>query len=407
MSHDRTFDVIVYGATGFTGGLVAHYLAEHGPRDLRWALAGRSRTKLEALRSDLARTSSALASLPIVEASADDPASLARMAAQTRVVLTTVGPYALYGEPVVAACVDAATDYVDITGEPAFVDRVLATYDARAREKGIRIVHCCGFDSIPHDLGAYFTARELPATAPMTVRGFVRTRGTFSGGTWHSALNAMADIGALARGKPRKGEPSGAKAKTPSASEDKRVVEGLPMAIYRERALSAWAVPLPTIDPAIVLRSARALEAYGPLFRYGHYAAVKRLPTVIAGVLGVGALVALAQNKRTRAMLLDFRKPGEGPTEAERKKGWFEVTFLGESGAGARVVTKVSGGEPGYAETSKMIAESALCLALDRERLPQRHGVVTTATAMGDRLIERLVAAGMRFEVLSRDGAPA
>ena len=395
MSHDRKFDVIVYGATGFTGSLVAAYLAEHGPETLRWAIAGRSLTKLEEVRTKLARIAKRFATLPIVEASADDPASLSKMAAQTRVVLTTVGPYALYGEPLVAACVEAATDYVDITGEPQFVDHCLATYDARAKDKRIRIVHCCGFDSIPHDLGAYFTARQLPSDAPMTVRGFVRSRGTFSGGTWHSALNAFADIGASMK---RKGSGK-KKAENPA---EKRVVEGLPMAIYRESEINAWAVPLPTIDPAMVLRSARAVDSYGPLFRYGHYAAVKHLPVVIAGLVGVGTLVALAQNKHTRALLLDLRKPGEGPTEAQRKSGWFEVTFVGESATGKRVLTRVAGGEPGYAETSKMIAESAMCLALDREDIPQRFGVVTTAAAMGERLQERLMAAGMRFEILSR-----
>ena len=395
MSHDRKFDVIVYGATGFTGGLVAAYLAEHGPETLRWAIAGRSLTKLEEVRGALSRIAKGFATLPIIEASADDPASLTKMAAQTRVVLTTVGPYALFGEPLLAACVEAGTDYVDITGEPQFVDHSVATYDARAKEKRIRIVHCCGFDSIPHDLGAYFTARQLPSDAPMTVRGFVRSRGTFSGGTWHSALNAFADIGASMK---RKGS---GKKKTAEA-KDKRVVEGLPMAIYRESEINAWAVPLPTIDPAMVLRSARAIDSYGPLFRYGHYAAVKHLPVVIAGLVGVGTLVALAQNKHTRAMLLDLRKPGEGPTEAQRKSGWFEVTFVGESATGKRVLTRVAGGEPGYAETSKMIAESALCLALDRDEIPPRFGVVTTATAMGERLQERLMAAGMRFEILSR-----
>ena len=195
MTNDRRFDVVVYGATGFTGGLVAEYLAENGPPDLRWAIAGRNSQKLAAVKDRVARKNPALASLPVLSASADDPASLDALAASTRVVLTTVGPYAKYGEPLVAACVKAGTDYVDITGEPDFVDTMVRKYHETAKEKQLRIVSCCGFDSIPHDLGALFTAQKLAPNDAMTVRGFVRAKGGVSGGTWHSALGAMADLG--------------------------------------------------------------------------------------------------------------------------------------------------------------------------------------------------------------------
>ncbi|MFI5301101.1 MAG: saccharopine dehydrogenase family protein, partial [Polyangiales bacterium] len=173
----RPYEIVVFGATGFTGQLVAQYLAENAPRDLRWAIAGRNRGKLEEVRRTINRPE-----LPILSASSDDEDSLLAMARSTRVVLTTVGPYAEHGEPVVRNAIDGGADYVDITGEPAFVDLTLSRYDERAQKAGVRIVSCCGFDSIPHDLGAYFAVRALAQLAtnePIKVEGLVRSRGTF------------------------------------------------------------------------------------------------------------------------------------------------------------------------------------------------------------------------------------
>jgi short subunit dehydrogenase-like uncharacterized protein len=309
------------------------------------------------------------------------------MAQQTRVVLTTVGPYIQHGEPLVGACVRAGTDYVDITGEPDFVDLTWERYDAAARERGVRIVSCCGFDSIPHDLGALFTVTKLPSTEPIVVEGFVRAKGTFSGGTWQSAITAMSAIRER-RPRPR-----------PPIEGGARTVHGVRPGIRYEKSLRAWVCPLPTIDPQVVLRSARALPVYGPDFRYGHYVQIRSGLQLAAGVAGVGALVALAQLPPTRELLRKVRGSGEGPGPEERGRAWFQVTFHGKS-ASRKAVTRVSGGDPGYSETAKMVSESALCLALDRDKLPSRAGVLTTASAMGERLIERLQAAGIRFELL-------
>lgn len=398
MTNGRRFDIVVYGATGFTGGLVVEYLAQHGPADLKWAIAGRSQGKLLAVRERAARKNPACKELPILSASAEDPKSLDAMASATRVVLTTVGPYARYGEPLVEACVRAGTDYVDITGEPDFVDRMIERYGDEAREKKLRIVSCCGFDSVPHDLGALFTAQELKAKEAVTIRGFVRSRAEFSGGTLHSAIGAIVDLG-----KPRSKSVAIEKAPQSKEAKSKRKVQGLPLGIYFEPSVDAWAVPLPTIDPVVVLRTARALDVFGPDFRYGHYAAVKRLPTVVGSVLGVGAFAAMTKIKATRDLLLKIREPGEGPSEETRRKAWFEVTFVGETASGKKVLTRVSGGDPGYDETSKMIAESALCLAFDRDQLPPNYGCVTPGAAMGDSLRKRLEAAGMKFQVLRRE----
>jgi len=301
-----------------------------------------------------------------------------------------VGPYVAYGEELVAACADTGADYLDLTGEPEFVDLMYVRHDARARETGARLVHACGFDSVPHDLGAYFTVRQLPEGVPLTVDGFVTADAMFSGGTFASALNQFArgrQMVAAARDRGRH-EPRlvGRRAAAPT---------GTPR--YAPE-VGAWALPLPTIDAQIVRRSAKALERYGPDFRYRHYAAVRRLPVAVGGVAAVGALFAAAQVPPARRWLSGRVRPGDGPSAEKRAKSWFSVRFVGEGG-GRRVFTEVAGGDPGYDETAKMFAESALSLAFDD--LPETSGQVTTAVAMGDALIERLRRAGITFRVAS------
>jgi short subunit dehydrogenase-like uncharacterized protein len=379
--NEREYDVVLFGATGFTGALTAEYLAANAG-GARLALAGRNREKLEKLDSGL----------PLLQADVDDPASLREMASSARVVITTVGPYIKYGEPLVAACAETGSDYVDLTGEPEFVDLMYVRHHEKAVETGARIVHCCGFDSIPHDLGAYFTVKQLPEGVPIKVEGFVRAGGTFSGGTLESALTAFSRVRQLTK-------TSGERKRMEQRSKDRRVrgIRGTPK---RVSSIGAWALPMPTIDPQIVIRSARALERYGPDFSYGHYFATRSLPLAAGLPVGAAALFAAAQVPPARRFILSRRTPGEGPSREQIEKGWFKVRFEGEGG-GRRVVTQVSGGDPGYGDTAKMLAESALCLAQDE--LPESAGQVTTAQAMGDALIERLRHAGIAFEVLESD----
>lgn len=385
----RDFDLVLFGATGFTGGLTADYLARHAPAGTRWALAGRSEAKLGAVRDRLAALDPALAQLPLLVADVTDAAALAGIASRTRVLITTVGPYLTHGEPLVQACADAGTDYVDLTGEPEFVDLMYLRHHARAVETGARLVHACGFDSIPHDLGAWYAVQQLGPDSPIRLRGVVRASGQPSGGTVHSALTAMS------RGRQMREALSHRREKEPRpVGRRSRAVAGKP---HRDAVLGYWLLPLPTIDPFIVARSGASLADYGPDFRYSHYAGIKTLPYVVGGVAGVGAIAVAAQVPFLKGLLLDRIKQGEGPSQERRDASWFRVDFVGESG-GRQVHTRVSGGDPGYTETAKMLAESALCLAFDDN--PTSSGQVTTAVAMAANLTARLQAAGMLFEVL-------
>jgi short subunit dehydrogenase-like uncharacterized protein len=381
---DRPYDIVLFGATGFVGTLTAQYLAAHAPEDLRWAIAGRDEGRLEALRERLPGG----AGVGVLRADVAEPATLRALAEHARVVASTVGPYIRYGEELVAACADTGADYLDLTGEPEFVDLMYVRHEARARETGARLLHACGFDSVPHDLGAYFTVQQLPEGVPLTVDGYVSVDATFSGGTLASALNQFArarQMAAAARDRGRH-EPRLVTRRASAPTGAPRFA----------KEVGAWALPLPTIDPQIVRRSAKALERYGPDFRYRHYAVVRRLPVALGGIAAVGAIAAAAQLPPARSWLSDRLKPGDGPSEQKRAKSWFSVRFVGEGG-GRRVFTEVSGGDPGYDETAKMFAEAALSLAFDD--LPPTAGQVTTAVAMGDALTERLRRAGITFRV--------
>lgn len=382
---DRPYEIALLGATGFTGQLCARYLAEHAPKEVRWVLAGRNVEKLESIRRSL----EGLPCPPraVVKADVGDRESLVRMAKDASVVLTTVGPYALHGEPVVEAAIEAGAHYADITGEPDFVAGSIRKFHERAQKAGVRIVHCCGFDSIPADLGAQFCAEQLDPRGPIVVRGYVRSRGTFSGGTWQSAI----------RGFARVRTPENARLPRASTEAGRKVGSAKPRLRW-VKDVEAWGVPLPLIDPDIVLRSAAFCPEFGVDFSYGHFARVRSFGTVVGGGVAIGGLVALAQFGPTRELLLKVKSSGEGPSAEQRKKSWFEVTFVGE-GSGKKVVTAVSGGDPGYDETSKMSSESALCLALDQKKLPARSGVLSPGAAMGKVLRERLVARGIRFHV--------
>ncbi|MEE2732766.1 MAG: saccharopine dehydrogenase NADP-binding domain-containing protein [Pseudomonadota bacterium] len=399
-SASRPYDIVVFGATGFTGKLTAEYLVTiDGADQLTLAIAGRNAQKLEACKQDLL-TKNGSAKVETLLANSDDYTSLVNMAAQAKVVITTVGPYLKYGEPLVRACVEAGTHYVDLTGEPEFVEGLEHEFHDQAAEKKIKIINCCGFDSIPHDLGALYTVQQLnelvgidrAGKVPMKVEGFIEAQGSFSGGTWHSAITQFSR---LKEYRHKRKEWHKSKTTKPTDRRRSRVMSPK---VFWVNAHSSWACPFPSIDPQVVKRTAASCKEFGPDFIYGHYILVKKLPNLIGGVAGAGGVLLLSQFKYSRNKLLAIKDPGQGPSESQRAKSWFKVHFVGEAD-GLHVWTEVSGGDPGYGETAKMLAESALCLAQD-SNLPEVYGVTTPGAGMGTALIERLDHAGITFRTL-------
>lgn len=407
MSTNRSLDIVVFGATGFVGKLTAQYLARHMPDGVRVGLAGRSADKLAQVRTALGARA---ADWPLITADSSDPGSLTAMAESARVVATTVGPYKAYGLPVVEACARAGTDYADLTGEVLFMRESIDRFDALAQEKGARIVHTCGFDSIPSDLGVLLLheAAEADGAGGLQETTLVirAMKGGASGGTLASMKGQLDDMSsdpALRRVVEDPHALSPDRAAEPVVGD-----ESDPRGPWHDDDLNQWLAPfvMATINTRVVRRS-NALQghAYGRELRYGEAMAMGAGPVGRAKATGVaGGVVALTAGLSfgPARSVLDrvLPSPGEGPDEAARNKGFFKIDVHARTATGARYVCHVNAqGDPGYAATAVMLGESALCLALDRDRLPQRSGVVTPATAMGTVLVERLRAAGQTFAV--------
>lgn len=391
MAATRRFDLVLFGATGFTGGLVADYLARISKEEsFTWALAGRNSSKLQAVRDRLAGEGGV--SLPeVLVADVNDADSIRVLAASATTVITTVGPYWLYGEPLVRACAESGTHYVDLTGEPQFVHAMREKYDALAKSTGARIVNSCGFESIPPDITVLFALKELRKrigdiafqALDIVVKGGVNAGGTISGGTWHSAVEAMSNAREWMTKRPRQPHDNVHAVKTP---------------FYHDRHFGLWALNMPTIDPEVVRHSARVRGDYGNSFSYGHFMMMKNPLGLVGVAAGVGGIFTLAQFKPTKNWLLRQRLPGDGPTEAQRAKGWFHMNVVAQGGS-ETVLCRMAGGDPGYGDTAKMLAEAGLCLALDKS-LPDHAGVITPASAMGEALIPRLERAGLTLGLI-------
>lgn len=391
MNSDRTYDLVVLGATGFTARLATAHLARTRPTGLRWALAGRSLERLEAARADLAVLDPRLADLPIEVVELTDQAALADLAGATSVLINATGPYLVHGEPVVRACAETGTDYVDLTGEPEFVDRMYALHHATAVRTGARLVHACGFDSVPHDLGALHAVRQIPAGhrgGPIALRGIVRATGGVSGGTVASMLNAISRLKAMREAAATRGrleeQPSG-RTSVP--------VTGRP---HKDPVTGSWLLPLPAIDQQIIARTGAALTDFGPEATYSHYAGIKRLPVLVGALAGVGLGIGAAQIGPLRRAIARRLPQGTGPDVATREAASFTVDFVAEHGGGI-THTQVTGPDP-YDVSGIALAESGLCLAFDDN--PGVVGQVTTAQAMGDHLTARLERYGVSFSVV-------
>ena len=412
-SSKAEFDILVWGATGFTGRLVAEYLARtQGRHGARWALAGRDRAKLEQIRSSLIPLEPTCAQLPLVLADARDEASLDALVARTRVIITTVGPYARHGGALVAACARAGTDYCDLTGEVQWMRKMIDAHHAQARQSGARIVHTCGFDSIPSDLGVLMVQdfmRQQHGGHCDRVRFFVtKMRGGVSGGTVASALQTLDDVKAEPSLRRVLGNPHGLDPEPRRGRPEERDQMG----VRYDAELGRWTGPffMAPVNTRVVRRSNALLgHPWGQDFLYSEAMSFARGPrgllTASGMTAGLGAFFLTASVPVLRRQLQRrvLPAPGEGPSAEQRERGSFQVRLFGEGAAskgGNRVKvegTVASEGDPGYAATSRMIAESALCLAFDD--IASEGGVLTPASCMGMKLVERLRRAGMTFEV--------
>lgn len=399
---DRELDVAVFGATGFVGQLVTGYLADHAPPGARIGLAGRSERRLADIR---ARLGAAASSWPLLVADSADPASLAALARAARVVATTVGPYRRHGLALVEACASAGTDYADLTGEVLFMRESIDRYHGVAAGTGARIVHSCGFDSIPSDLGVlllHHAARADDAgDLEDTTLVVTALRGGVSGGTLASGMGQWDEMRASAEVR-RLVEDPYALSPDRGAEPDLGDQSDLQWA-RRDAGLGIWVAPfiMAGFNTRVVRRS-NALDdwAYGRRFRYGEVTGFGSGPAapVQAGAMaaGVKALTTGLAFPPSRALLgTILPRPGQGPSEKSRGRGYFRIQIHTRTSTGMRYLSKIEArGDPGYAATAVMLGESALCLALDRDRLPGRAGVLTPATAMGATLAERLRSAG-------------
>jgi short subunit dehydrogenase-like uncharacterized protein len=390
MNPSAEFDIIVYGASGFTGRLVAEYLAgRYGAgRSVKWAMAGRSLEKLAAVRDEIG----APAETPLVVADADNAASLKAMVGRGKAILTTVGPYQLYGSALVAACAAAGTDYLDLCGEPAWMRAMIDAHDAEAKASGARILFSCGFDSEPFELGVFFLQQAAIARfgAPFArVKGRVRgMQGGFSGGTAASLKATMAAAAADPKVIALLMNPF---ALTPGFSGPAQPTGN---EVAFDPDLGAWCAPfvMAAINTRNVHRSNALLgHAYGADFVYDEM--------MMTGPGEQGEAIAKAIAGMTMIDPERGPKPGEGPSKAERDAGHYDVLFIGEGEGGRTLRAAVKGDrDPGYGSTSKMIAESAICL-VENAATPA-GGVWTPGAALGQRLIDRLVAnAGLTFEI--------
>jgi short subunit dehydrogenase-like uncharacterized protein len=404
-----SYDLVVFGATSFVGKILTRYLWEefgaHG--EMKWCAAGRSMPKLEQLRNSLG---AAAATLPLLVADATDEAAVRKLCASTRVVVSTVGPYALYGETLIKVCAESGTDYCDLTGEVQWIRRMLQRYESVARHSGARIVHCCGFDSIPSDLGVHFLQRQAMQLfgAPCTrVKMRVKAmRGGFSGGTVASLMNVVKEAAADPSLRRELADPYSL---CPPETAP-RVHQPEVNSAQFDTDFDTWVAPfvMSGINTRIVQRTNCLSDAaYGPEFIYDEALitgrGMKGRLAAMATSVGILGFTLAAAMGPTRAILEKFAlpKPGEGPSPEAQRSGLFDLRFLGITADGRQLQTRVTGDrDPGYGSTGKMLGQAAACLVLEVGKAAKAGGFWTPATIFGDRLIHRLTArSGLTFEL--------
>ena len=364
----KPYDIVVYGATGFTGKLVCEYLHNHPQiNKINWAIAGRDKSKLNMLSVDLDN-------IDIIQASSFDSESLDIMCNQTKLIITTVGPYDIYGEKLIQSCIKNKSHYVDLTGEPQFVTNMINKYSKDAIDNNIAIINCCGFESIPPDIGTYISVKQLQSDE-IDVNYFLQTKGTISGGTWASFMNSITSKQPIV--------------KISSTKRNKKTKK-----LYYNKHFKKWAMIFPVIDKQIVIRSSENNEKYGNSFHFNEYILSKSYFGLLSLIFAIGLVSFLAKIDFIKKWLISLRPSGSGPSKEQRKNNWFKATIIAK-GEKDSITTIIKGKDPGYGETSKFISEIALCIILDYDKLPSKSGFLTPVQCTGDLLVKRLIDAGI------------
>lgn len=411
-SEKRPYAVILYGATSFVGQITAHYIAEFlstnkdkSRTEVTWAIAGRDKEKLNELQSNLA------SKVDIIVANSDDAASLDAMTEQAQVIISTVGPYLKYGEPLIKSCVDNGTDYVDLTGEAIFIKDMMDKYQDAAKQSGARIINSCGFDSIPSDLGVYFTQKQAEArfdsTCDVIHMRVKAAKGGLSGGTIASMATIFEEVG---QDKSRRKQVA-----NPYLLNDDKDTPNVRQSNVSKPEYDSehqrWLAPfvMASINTRIVHRSNQLLGyEYGRDFKYDEAMWMKdgikgKLTSyaLSAGLLGFATAMMITPSRELLSKHV-LPKSGSGPSKEEQENGYFDIRLFGQTAKQQSIVTKVTGDkDPGYGSTSRMLSQAALCLAQDISKEEVGGGFWTPASAMGDKLIERLEQhAGLSFDVI-------
>jgi len=364
----KEYDIIVYGATGFTGQLICKYLSEHKDiKNIKWGISGRDESKLKEISNHFL--------VDYIKADSFDISSLNNLTSLTKLIISTVGPYSLYGKKLVESCINNHCHYLDLTGEPDFVHFVENNFTIKAKEEGVILMNCCGFESIPPDIGVYYTLKQLKDKNPK-INTFLKTKGKISGGTWASFLNSFSSKKPIIK---------------QGLNKSKKTKK-----IFYVKELKKWALIFPVIDKHIVKKSAKTLN-YGEDFSFNEYILFNSIFRIIGLIISISFIGLIAKIKFFRNYLKTFIPSGTGPTKKERLNHWFELKIFGNTKT-ENIVTTVSGGDPGYGETSKFISEMALCIILNYNQLNSNKGVITPAECSGELMIKRLKDAGIKFE---------
>ena len=369
---EKKYDLIIHGATGFTGQLICQYLYNHNDSKLiKWAISGRNISKLEAISKKY--------NIDLFKVDSFEEKSLDLVTSKTKVIISVVGPYAIYGKRLIESCVNNNCHYLDITGESSFVQYVKNNYSKKAIDTNTILINCCGFESIPPDIGTYYSVKKLNEEN-IDIKCYMKTKGQISGGTWASFLNHF----------------NGRKIKkkiqnnTPKKEKTKNKI------LFYNKELKKWALIFPDVDQYIIRRSSNLIEDYGPNVKFVKYMLFKSLIKISVLLIPLFFISILAKFKPFKKWLESFIPSGTGPSKEDREKYWFEYILVGKTEK-QKIITTVSGGDPGYGETSKFVAEMGLALILNTNQLNHKKGVLTPAACAGDVILKRLQEAGIEF----------